>query len=301
MEDSMQARNKGPAVILFNLFAYTFILIATALCVLPFLLVISGSLTDNASIAVDGYHFLPKVFSLEAYKTIFMFPQTVIQAYKVTTVNTLVGTALGLFFMSMAGYVLSRKDFKYRNRISFLIYFTTIFGGGLVPWYMMVSGILKLKDSYIAICYPGLMAPFLIILMRTFITSALPDEVVESAKIDGAGSFRTYWSIVLPIVKPGLATVGLFLALNYWNDWFLTSMFITTPSKYELQFYLYNMLSSYEALNYMLSSGVTIITNPPSESIKLAMAIIATGPVLLFYPFIQRYFVAGITVGAVKG
>ena len=297
----MHARNKGPAVILFNIFAYAFITIATALCLLPFLLVISGSLTDNASIAVDGYHFIPKIFSLEAYKTIFLFPQTVIQAYKVTTINTLVGTSLGLFFMSMAGYVLSRKDFKYRNRISFLIYFTTIFGGGLVPWYMMVSGILKLKDSYIAICYPGLMAPFLIILMRTFITSALPDEVVESAKIDGAGSFRTYWSIVLPIVKPGLATVGLFLALNYWNDWFLTSMFITTPKKYELQFYLYNMLSSYEALNYMLSSGVTIITNPPSESIKLAMAIIATGPVLLFYPFIQRYFVAGITIGAVKG
>lgn len=297
----MQARNKGPAVILFNIFAYTVILITTLLCVLPFWLVISGSLTDNASIAVDGYHFFPKVFSFEAYKTIFMFPQTVAQAYTVTTLNTLIGTTLGLFFMSMAGYVLSRKDFKYRNRISFLIYFTTIFGGGLVPWYMMVSGILKLKDSYIALCYPGLMAPFLIILMRTFITSALPDEVVESAKIDGAGSFRTYRSIVLPIVKPGLATVGLFLALNYWNDWFLTAMFITTPRKYELQFYLYNMLSSYEALNYMLSSGVTVITNPPSESIKLAMTIIATGPVLLFYPFIQRYFVAGITIGAVKG
>jgi len=297
----MHARNKGPAVILFNIFAYVVIILFTTICVLPFLLIISGSLTDNASIAVDGYHFIPKVFSLEAYKTIFLFPQTIIQAYKVTTLNTLVGTTLGLFFMSMAGYVLSRKDFKYRNRISFLIYFTTIFGGGLVPWYMMVTSVLNLKDSYIALCYPGLMAPFLIILMRTFITSALPDEVVESAKIDGAGSFRTYRSIVLPIVKPGLATIGLFLALNYWNDWFLTSMFITTPRKYELQFYLYNMLSSYEALNYMLSSGVTIISNPPSESIKLAMAVIATGPVLLFYPFIQRYFVAGITVGAVKG
>lgn len=297
----MHARNKGPAVILFNIFAYVVIIFFTTICVLPFLLIISGSLTDNASIAVDGYHFIPKVFSLEAYKTIFLFPQTIIQAYKVTTLNTLVGTTLGLFFMSMAGYVLSRKDFKYRNRISFLIYFTTIFGGGLVPWYMMVTSVLNLKDSYIALCYPGLMAPFLIILMRTFITSALPDEVVESAKIDGAGSFRTYRSIVLPIVKPGLATIGLFLALNYWNDWFLTSMFITTPRKYELQFYLYNMLSSYEALNYMLSSGVTIISNPPSESIKLAMAVIATGPVLLFYPFIQRYFVAGITVGAVKG
>lgn len=297
----MNRIKRGPAAIVFNVIAYVIISFITVLCLLPFMLIISGSLTDNASIAVDGYHFIPKVFSLEAYKTIFLFPDTVLQAYKVTTVNTLVGTMLGLFFMSMSGFVLSRKDFKYRNRISFLIYFTTIFGGGLVPWYMMMTSVLKMKDSYAALCWPGLMAPFLIILMRTFITSSLPDEVVESAKIDGAGSFRTYWSIVLPIVKPGLATVGLFVALNYWNDWFLSSMFITTPAKYELQFYLYNMLSSYEALNFMLSSGVTIITNPPSESIKLAMAIIATGPVLLFYPFIQRYFVAGITVGAVKG
>ena len=297
----MNRIKRGPAAIVFNVIAYVIITFITVLCLLPFMLIISGSLTDNASIAVDGYHFIPKVFSLEAYKTIFLFPDTVLQAYKVTTVNTLVGTMLGLFFMSMSGFVLSRKDFKYRNRISFLIYFTTIFGGGLVPWYMMMTSVLKMKDSYAALCWPGLMAPFLIILMRTFITSSLPDEVVESAKIDGAGSFRTYWSIVLPIVKPGLATVGLFVALNYWNDWFLSSMFITTPAKYELQFYLYNMLSSYEALNFMLSSGVTIITNPPSESIKLAMAIIATGPVLLFYPFIQRYFVAGITVGAVKG
>ena len=297
----MNRIKRGPAAIVSNVIAYVIISFITVLCLLPFMLIISGSLTDNASIAVDGYHFIPKVFSLEAYKTIFLFPDTVLQAYKVTTVNTLVGTMLGLFFMSMSGFVLSRKDFKYRNRISFLIYFTTIFGGGLVPWYMMMTSVLKMKDSYAALCWPGLMAPFLIILMRTFITSSLPDEVVESAKIDGAGSFRTYWSIVLPIVKPGLATVGLFVALNYWNDWFLSSMFITTPAKYELQFYLYNMLSSYEALNFMLSSGVTIITNPPSESIKLAMAIIATGPVLLFYPFIQRYFVAGITVGAVKG
>ncbi len=297
----MGVRNKGLTFYLFNIFAYTVIIILTILCVMPFLLIISGSLTDEVSIAIDGYHFIPKVFSLEAYKTIFTFPQTVIKAYTVTTVNTIVGTSLGLFFMSMAGYVLSRKDFKYRNRITFLIYFTTIFGGGLVPWYIMITSVLKLKDSYIAICYPGLMAPFLIILMRTFITSSLPDEVVESAKIDGAGSFKTYYSIVLPIVKPGLATVGLFLALNYWNDWFLSSMFISTPEKYELQFYLYNMLNSYEAINRLVSSGVTLATNPPAESIKLAMAIIATGPVLLFYPFIQRYFVAGITIGAVKG
>ncbi len=289
-------------VIFFNILAYLFVSIMTILCVLPFLIIISGSLTDNTSIATSGYHLIPRVFSLEAYRTIFQFPEGILQAYAVTGINTLVGTTLGLFFISMAGYVLSRKDFKYRNTISFLIYFTTIFGGGLIPWYIMVNNVLKLHDSYIALCYPGLMTPFLIILMRTFIIHSFPDEMYEAAKIDGAGDFRIYRSIVLPIITPGLATVGLFLALNYWNDWYLSSMFISTPSKYELQFYLYNMLNSYQALNQMLSgSGASVVINPPSESVKLAMAVIATGPVLLLFPFVQRFFVAGITVGAVKG
>lgn len=289
-------------MILFNLLAYTAIILITAGCVLPFILIISGSLTDNASITVDGYHLIPKVFSVEAYKTIFEFPTTILQAYQVTTLNTLAGTVFGLFFISMTGYVLARKDFRYRNKISFLIYFTTLFGGGLIPWYIMINNVLKLHDSYLALTLPGLMTPFLIILMRTFITSTLPDEMIEAAKIDGAGDFRIYWSIVLPVITPGLATVGLFLALHYWNDWYLSLLFITTTSKYELQFYLYNMLNSSQALNLMLSgTGAAVVINPPVESVKLAMAIIAAGPILLLYPFIQRYFISGITVGAVKG
>lgn len=297
----MKVRKSG-YVILFNVIAYTTVLIATTLCLLPFIIVITGSFTDNTSIILDGYRLLPKVWSMEAYKTLFRFPQNIIDAYTVTGLNTLVGTSLGLFLISMAGYVLSRKDFKYRNKFSFYIYFTTLFGGGLVPWYIMIVKTFNLKDNLIAICYPGLMTPFLIILMRTFITSSLPDEVVESAKIDGSGHFRTYASIVIPIIKPGLATVALFLSLNYWNDWFLSSIFITTTSKYELQFFLYNMLNSMEVVNRMLSGkGVTLTASIPTESTKLAMAVVATGPVLLFYPFVQRYFITGLTIGAVKG
>lgn len=297
----MKIRKSG-YVIMFNVIAYTTILIATALCLLPFIIVITGSFTDNTSIIVDGYRLLPKVWSMEAYKTLFRFPQNIINAYTVTGLNTIIGTSLGLFLISMSGYVLSRKDFKYRNKFSFFIYFTTLFGGGLVPWYIMIVKTFNLKDNLIAICYPGLMTPFLIILMRTFITSSLPDEVIESAKIDGAGHFRTYSRIVIPIIKPGLATVALFLSLNYWNDWFLSSMFITTTSKYELQFFLYNMLNSMEVVNRMLSGkGVSLTASIPTESTKLAMAVIATGPVLLFYPFVQRYFISGLTIGAVKG
>lgn len=293
---------KSGYVILFNIIAYTIISLVTAFCLLPFIIVISGSFTDNTSIILNGYNLWPRDFSMEAYKTLFAFPRSIIDAYAVTTGNTIVGTTLGLFIISMTGYVLSRKDFKYRNRFSFFIYFTTLFGGGLVPWYIMIIKYLNLKDNFIAICYPGLMTPFLIILMRTFVTSSLPDEIVESAKIDGSGHFRTYLGIVLPIIKPGLATVALFLSLNYWNDWFLSSMFITTPSKRELQFFLYNMLNSMETLNRMLAGkGVTVTQNMPTESVKLAMAVIATGPVLAFYPFVQRYFISGLTIGAVKG
>lgn len=298
----MKLKKQPKNVIVFNVIAYIVITIFTLLCIVPFLIIVSGSLTDNTSIAVDGYHLIPKVFSLDAYRTIFMFPKTILQAYKVTIINTMVGTSLGLLFISMTGYVLSRKDFKYRNKVSFIIYFTTLFGGGLIPWYIMVNNTLKLHDSYLAICYPGLMTPFLIILMRTFISSTLPDEIIEAGKIDGAGNFKIYLSIVLPVIGPGLATVGLFLALNYWNDWFLSSLFLSTPRKYELQFYLYNMLNSSVALSQMMSgSGAAVSIKPPSESVKLAMTVVAIGPILLLYPFIQRYFVSGITVGAVKG
>lgn len=297
----MKIRKSG-YVILFNVIAYSVISFLTVFCLLPFIIVITGSFTDNTSIILDGYRLIPKVWSIEAYKTLFRFPQNIISAYTVTGLNTIVGTSLGLFLISMAGYVLSRKDFKIRNKLSFFIYFTTLFGGGLVPWYIMIVKIFNLKDNLIAICYPGLMTPFLIILMRTFITSSLPDEIVESAKIDGSGHFRTYWEIVIPIIKPGLATIALFLSLNYWNDWFLSSMFITTTSKYELQFFLYNMLNSMEVVNRMLSGkGVVLTQSLPTESTKLAMAVIATGPVLLFYPFVQRYFITGLTIGAVKG
>lgn len=272
------------------------------ICFLPFLLILSGSFSDNAVILTKGYNLIPQKFSTQAYSTLFKCPKDILNAYRVTTLNTLIGTLLGLFCISMAGYVLSRKDFKYRNVVSFLIYFTSIFGGGLVPWYMMYVSILNWHDSYLALCFPLLMNPFLIILMRTFISSSLPDALVESAKIDGAGQFGIYLKIVLPVITPALATVGLFLALGYWNDWYLSSLFITTPAKYELQYYLYNMVTGVQTLSTVLAGKTDInLNNLPTETVKLAMAVLATGPVFLFYPFVQKYFVEGITVGSVKG
>ena len=271
------------------------------LCVLPFIVIISGSLTDNYTILKEGFSLFPRNTNLEAYRTIFRSPEGIIQAYKMNFYYTFMGTALGLLVITLTAYVISRKDFKYRNKVSFLIYFTTIFGGGMIPWYMMYANVLNLRGSTLAIWFPALMSSFLLILMRTFITGSVPDAVVESAKIDGAGHWIIFWRIVLPVLGPGLATVGLFQALGYWNDWYRSSMFSTSSDTWSLQFYLYDMVNSTLAMRQMAQNVSVNTADLPTQTVKLAMAVVATGPVLLFYPFVQRYFVSGITIGAVKG
>ncbi|MBQ9862927.1 MAG: carbohydrate ABC transporter permease [Lachnospiraceae bacterium] len=282
-------------------FAYVLLTIGSIICVLPVIVIVSGSFTDNATIITKGYSLLPKNFTTAAYQTIFRSPKDIIQAYKMNFYYTGIGTFLGLMMITLTGYVISRKEFKYRNTVSFLIYFTSIFGGGMIPWYLMYANVLNLKGHTLAIWFPALMSPFLVILMRTFIVGAVPDAITESAKIDGAGHFTIFFKIVLPVLKPGLATVGLFLALGYWNDRYRSSMFSTNSSTWQLQFYLYDLLNATTAMKQMASNVSMKTADLPTESVKLAMAVVATGPVLLFYPFVQRYFVSGITVGAVKG
>lgn len=288
-----------PSTVVFNIIACTIVLILSIICIFPLVLIVSGSFTQNSTLLREGYALVPKAFSTDAYAELFKYPEGILRAYGSTILCTIIGTALGLFVMSMTGYVLQRKDFIYRNRVSFLIYFTTIFGGGMVPWYILLSQYLHLTNSYVARVFPLLMTPFLIILMRTFISSSCPTAVVESAKIDGAGDFKIFISIVLPIIGPGLATVGLFLALAYWNEWYLTSLFITNTEMYSLQYYLYDMLNSSRFAQEM---GMYLGDRElPSESIKMAMVVVVTGPIIFLYPFVQKYFVAGIAIGSVKG
>lgn len=292
---------KGPASITFNIISYTLLALASIICVVPFIMIVSGSFTDNMTILKEGYSLLPRDFSIEAYKTVFKAPKDILQAYKMNFFYTIVGTSIGLMMITLTGYVVSRKEFKYRNAVSFLIYFTSIFGGGLIPWFLMYANVLGLKGTAFAVWFPALMSPFLVVLMRTFITGSVPDAITESAKIDGAGHVTIFAKIVMPVLGPGLATVGLFLALGYWNDWYRSSMFSTSSETWQLQFYLYNMLNASDAIKQMSSYSNVPTTEMPTEAVKLAMAVVATGPVLLFYPFVQRYFVSGITVGAVKG
>lgn len=292
---------KGTSTIVFETIIYTLLVIGAIVCALPFIIIVSGSVTDNVTILTKGYGIFPRDFTLSAYQTIFKAPKDILQAYKMTIYYTVVGTTLGLLMTTLTGYVISRKEFKYRNQISFLIYFTSIFGGGMIPWYLMYANVLNMKGTTFAIWFPALMSPFLVILMRTFIVGSVPDAITESAKIDGAGQFTIFTKIVIPVLRPGLATVGLFLALGYWNDWYRSSMFSTSSATWELQFYLYDLLNATTALKQM-AQGTSISTSQlPTESVKLAMAVVVTGPVLLFYPFVQKYFVSGITVGAVKG
>ena len=292
---------KSTGTKVFETVAYILLSLGAIICVLPFIIIVSGSFTDNSTILTQGYSLLPRDFTFSAYQTIFKSPKDILQAYKMTLYYTVVGTSLGLMMITLTGYVISRKEFKYRNTVSFLIYFTSIFGGGMIPWYLMYANVLGLKGSTLAIWFPALMSPFLVILMRTFIVGAVPDAITESAKIDGAGHFTIFFRIVLPVLKPGLATVGLFLALGYWNDWYRSSMFSTNSSTWQLQFYLYDLLNATTAMKQMASNVSMKTADLPTESVKLAMAVVATGPVLLFYPFVQRFFVSGITVGAVKG
>jgi putative aldouronate transport system permease protein len=263
-------------------------------------MLVAGSLTDEKSILRYGYQLWPKEFSTAAYQMLFRFPQDIVRAYGVSFLVTASGTITGLFLISMTAYVIGRKDVKYRNKISFYFYFVTIFNGGLVSTYIAIVKYYNLKNSLLALILPLLMNAFYLIVMRSFLSS-IPDSLGESAKIDGAGDFAIFIKIILPLSKPALATVGLFIALDYWNDWYNSMLFISDPEKYPLQYVLYNMLSTQEALARISGQSRIPMLNQPRESIKLAMACIATGPIILLYPFVQKYFIRGITVGAVKG
>ena len=296
---------KSKDIKVFNILSYTLIALVAIICLIPFLMVVVGSFTAEKEIIANGFSFFPKELSLEAYKTALKEPMAILRAYGVTASLTVIGTAIGLFIVAMTAYVLQRKDFKWRNKVSFFFYFTTLFSGGLVPWYILMVKCLGLKDSYLSLLLPPLLSVFNIIIMKSYM-SGIPQALTESAKIDGAGDFTIFMKVILPLVKPALATIGMFIALGYWNDWYNSMLFINNENLYSLQYYLYKIVNNIEAYKTILaqagggtSLGSTI--NMPSESLKMALTIIVTGPIILVYPFIQKYFVSGVTIGAVKG
>jgi len=281
--------------------SYAVVTIFSIFCLLPFVMILSASFSDESEIMKDGFGLLPRGFSLTAYEFILRSPRQVIGSYVVTVTMTVFGTAIGLFIIAMTGYALQRRDFPLRNTISFLVYFTTLFSAGLAPTYLWVARELGLRGNYLAVFLQLLMTPWLIILMKNFVRS-VPHEITESGKVDGAGDFRIFLRLVLPMMKPALATTGLFLALGYWNEWYLSSLYLGSTVEFKpLQYYLYNVINTANALKNSMAGNNVTVTQLPSNTLKMASAVVATGPIVLLYPFVQRYFVSGITVGAVKG
>ncbi|MFE4711441.1 MULTISPECIES: carbohydrate ABC transporter permease [Paenibacillus] len=271
-------------------------------CLFPFLMVVSGSLSTEKDIMQYGYSLWPKTITFDSYRILLLGSNRIFQAYGVSTFVTIVGTVLSLFLTSMGAYVMARRSFKYRNILSIFVIITMLFSGGLVPWYIIIVRYLHLKDTIWALILPSLANAFNMFLIRNFMLS-IPEDLHESAKMDGAGEFRIYARLIMPLALPVLATVGLFVALGYWNDWFLGLMFVDKQELQPLQLLLRTLISNVEFLKSSSNAAAMqrISTQIPSESIKMALTVITIGPIIFLYPFLQRYFVKGLMVGAVKG
>lgn len=263
---------------------------------IPFILTFIVSISDEKSIILKGYSFFPTKWSLAAYKVIFSNNE-VFQAYGVSIAVTVIGTFLSLLLCALAAYAMSVKKVKYRNKISLYFYIPMVFNAGLVPWYLVISNVLHMKNSIWALIFPMLISPFNIFLIRNYFNT-IPGSLLESAEIDGARPFTTFFKIIVPLSTPIIATVSLFIALAYWNDWVLSLWFIDKKELYSLQYLLYRI--QYK----QFSSGLPSSANTgvlPMQTVQIATLFVTIGPIILLYPFIQRYFVKGIMVGAVKG
>ena len=283
--------------------SYGFNTLIALLCLAPFVMVVSGSLSSEEAVRFSGFSLLPRDFSLEAYRTVFQEPAVILRAYTVTILLTLTGTCLGLFLQTMTAYVLSRKDFVWRSKFSFFFYFTMLFSGGLVPYYILMTRYLGMRNNYLALLMPLLFNVYYLLIMKSYI-SAIPDSFIHAAKIDGCGEFRIFLLIIMPMLKPALATVGLFIALSYWNDWYSAMLFISRDTMHPLQYFLYNKVNNIEAYKRILEAGgvgAAAAINMPTQTLKMALTVIVTGPIVLLYPFVQKYYVRGITIGGVKG
>lgn len=279
--------------------------ILTLMCVMPLLLLTMASFTDEQILTINGYSFFPAKFSLEAYNYIFKASKTIFRAYGITFLVTLVGTAANIVMTITLAYPLSRPEVKGRNAIAFLVFFTMLFNGGLVPTYITYSQMFHIRDTIFALLIPSfLMSPFNVILMRNYFRTNIPDAIIEAAKLDGAGELQTLVQIVLPMSKPIIGSVGLMAGLAYWNDWTNGLYYLVKRTDlYNIQNVLTNMLNNAQFLKTASQlQGINLeMGSIPSVGIRMAIAVVALVPVMIIYPFVQKSFVKGIVVGGVKG
>ncbi len=272
------------------LFAYSFC------CIYPFILTFMASISSEQSIMKNGYRLIPSEFSSLAYETVFK-DSSIYTGYAVSIFVTVVGTLLALIICGMVGYAMSLQRVKYRNHIAMYFYIPMVFSAGLLPWYLVCTQFLHLQDTIWALILPTLVSPFNVFLMRNYFKT-IPSSLVESAEIDGSGPFRTYFQIVIPLATPIIATVALFIGLGYWNDWTNALWFISDRKLFPLQYMLYRIKS---IMDFIRQNGSMGNIQLPSQTFQLATLFVTIGPIVLLYPFVQKFFVKGIMVGAVKG
>lgn len=290
---------ESPGDLAVKIICYFFVIIFAVCCLIPFILAISASFTNEMALARNGYQFWPSQFSTRAYMLLFKTKQ-IFQSYSVSIFVTVVGTALSLLATMLIAYPLSTGKLKYAGKINFFVYFTMLFSGGLVPSYMLITRYLGMKDSIWVLIVPILINPWNMFLLRNFFAS-IPSSLAESARIDGANDFRILFQIIFPVSTPALATIGLFYALAYWNNWFQALLYIDSSSLKPLQAIIMEMLRNADFMTLMAGQMGVTSTDIPSVTAKMATAIVTIGPIVLVYPYVQKYFTSGIMVGSVKG
>lgn len=290
---------------IFRSFVFVVLLILAIVCILPIILIIVASFTDETTLLANGYRFFPQKYGLEAY--VYLLKQSVmmLRAYKISILVTVIGTLASLVLSTTFAYPLSRKDFKYRNIFSFLVFFTMLFSGGIVPSYMMWTKFFHIKDTIWALIIPSyLMNAFNILLIRNYYSNNIPDALVEAARIDGASEFLTFRRVIVPLSVPVIATVGLFTGLAYWNDWINGLYYINDPGLYSIQNLLIRLMNNIQYLNSGAAAGIVSGGTTgalPSTSVRMAIAVVGVIPVVAAYPFLQKYLIRGTVIGAVKG
>ncbi|WP_026043662.1 carbohydrate ABC transporter permease [Treponema primitia] len=283
---------------------YILLTLISIACLFPILLVFAISISDEATITKYGYEIVPRVLSLRSYEYLLSDFRQIMRGYAVSIAITLIGTVMGTLITAMIAYPLSRKDFHFRKFFTLFVVFTMLFNGGLVPWYLVYVKMLGVKNTIIPLIMPLLLNGFNVIILRTFISANIHPAVIESAIMDGAGELQIFFKIVLPLSVTGLAAIALLISLNFWNDWYNALLFIDTKKLYPLQFLMYRVNISIQVLNtssFIPDAASAAQVRLPNETARMAMGILGIGPIILAYPFLQKYFVRGLTLGSVKG
>lgn len=293
----MVTNNKSAQALLYLIFC-----LLVLACIVPFVLLVMSSFTSESALMQNGYSLFPKEFSLEAYKYLIQKGTTILRGYGITILVTVVGTLISVTITTLLAYPLSRPELPHRNVFSFIVFFTMLFNGGLVPTYIMYTQVFHIKNTIWALIVPALlMNAFYVIMMRSFFTANIPDSLIEAARIDGAGELRILAQIVLPLSKPMMATLALMIGLGYWNDWLNGLYYLTDTRYFSIQNILNRMIADVQFLASASSVTSGISANLPSVGIRMAIAVIGVLPILIIYPFFQKAFVKGIVIGGVKG